>query len=343
MSSDKHFDPKSFRKALGTFTTGVTIVTTRDANGKDVGLTANSFNSVSLDPPLILWSIDKKSSSFQAFMDEEHFAVHILSVEQEGLSGQFARSGIERFSGIEVGRGPHDIPLLNDCSARFICKTHERYAGGDHVIIVGEVIEFDSTPVGPLVFHSGNYALALKRRRSQNNVISTVGFDWLGFMLKRAYEQLFAPVRNRYLELGLADYHYHVLALLGMGNNRTLDELNSLMGFTGVDPHLYSLEDLLLHGFIQVSESTGAKRLHLTERGRTFLLELMAIGKQSEGDAFSGFEYTEQQVVKNLLVELISNTACNLPSVWRKESVWLESNIWDVPAMPLTINDEVKK
>lgn len=331
MSSSKHFDPKSFRKALGAFTTGVTIVTTRDANGKDVGLTANSFNSVSLDPPLILWSIDKKSSSFQAFMDEEHFAVHILSVDQERLSAQFARSGVDRFSGIEVDRGPHDIPLLNGCSARFVCKTHERYAGGDHVIIVGEVIEFDSTPVGPLVFHSGNYALALKRRSSQDNVISMVGLDWLGFMLKRAYEQMFTPVRTRYLELGFQDYHYHVLAFLGMGNDRSLDEVNSLMEFIGIDPRMHGLEALQRRKLIEVSDSTSATRLHLTEGGRSLLLELMAIGKQSEADAFAGFEYTEQQVVKNLLVELISSTARNLPSGWRKESVWLESNIWGVP------------
>lgn len=336
MSSNINFDPKSFRKALGAFTTGVTIVTTRDVNGKDVGLTANSFNSVSLDPPLILWSIDKKSSNFQAFMNEEHFAVHILSVEQEKLSGQFSRSGIDRFSGIEVDRGPHGIPLLNDCSARFVCKTHERYAGGDHVIIVGEVIEFDSKPVGPLVFHSGNYALALKRRSNQDNVISMVGLDWLGFMLKRAYEQMFTPVRNRYSEVGLTDYHYHVLAFLGMGNNRSVDEVNSLMKFIGIDPRLYKLEDLCQQNFIEVSEAAGAMKLHLTESGRSFLLELMAIGKQSEADAFSGFEYTEQQVVKNLLVELISNTATNLVSDWRKESVWLESNIWGVPAVTLT-------
>lgn len=333
MNADKHFDPKSFRKALGAFTTGVTIVTTRDASGKDVGLTANSFNSVSLDPPLILWSIDRKSSNYQAFMDEDHFAVHILSVNQEALSGQFARSGIERFSGVEVSRGPHNIPLLNDCSARFICKTHERYAGGDHVIIVGEVIEFDSAPVSPLVFHSGNYALALKRRSPQDNVISTVGIDWLGFMLKRAYEQMFTPVRKRYLELGLADYHYHVLSFLGMGNDRCLSEIDSLMGFIGIDPMLHGLTDLLAHQFIEVSDTSGTLRVHLTESGRTFLLELMAIGKQSEGDAFASFEYTEQQVVKNLLVALISNTAGNLPSDWRKESVWLESNIWGVPSV----------
>ncbi len=96
---------RQFRNALGSFATGVTIITTRSPDGADVGVTANSFNSVSLDPPMILWSLAKTSTSFDAFMVAEHFAVHVLAMDQEGLSGRFAKTNTDKFSGLTVERG----------------------------------------------------------------------------------------------------------------------------------------------------------------------------------------------------------------------------------------------
>lgn len=151
------FDPKQFRQALGAFTTGVTIVTTRGADGQDYGLTANSFNSVSIDPPMVLWSISKGSSSAHAFTEGAEFAVHILATDQEPLSNRFAKSSADKFAGLELQRGPSDIPLLAGCSARFQCKTTYQYEGGDHIILVGEVLAFDRFEKAPLVFHSGAY------------------------------------------------------------------------------------------------------------------------------------------------------------------------------------------
>ncbi|WP_442967294.1 flavin reductase family protein [Pseudomonas sp. WJP1] len=153
----QHFDPKQFRQALGAFTTGVTIVTTRGADGQDYGLTANSFNSVSIDPPMVLWSINKDSSSAHAFTEGSHFAVHILATDQEPLSNRFAKSGADKFSGLDLQRGTRDIPLLDGCSARFQCKTTYQYEGGDHIILVGEVLAFDRFDKAPLVFHGGGY------------------------------------------------------------------------------------------------------------------------------------------------------------------------------------------
>nr|WP_180206924.1 flavin reductase family protein [Pseudomonas sp. SbOxS1]NYU07248.1 flavin reductase family protein [Pseudomonas sp. SbOxS1] len=153
----QHFDPKQFRQALGAFTTGVTIVTTRGADGQDYGLTANSFNSVSIDPPMVLWSINKNSSSARAFTEGSHFAVHILATDQEPLSNRFAKSAADKFSGLDLQRGTRDIPLLDGCSARFQCKTTYQYEGGDHIILVGEVLAFDRFDKAPLVFHSGGY------------------------------------------------------------------------------------------------------------------------------------------------------------------------------------------
>ena len=146
-------DPKAFRAALGSFATGVTVITTRAADGSPVGLTANSFNSVSLDPPMVLWSLAKKSHSLAAFSRCSHWAVHVLAADQEELSGRFARSGTDKFSGLEVGSGIGGVPLLAGCAARFQCQSTFQHEGGDHLIFVGEVTAFDRTERAPLVFH----------------------------------------------------------------------------------------------------------------------------------------------------------------------------------------------
>lgn len=149
---------KLFRTALASFTTGVTIVTTRNELGADVGLTVNSFNSVSLDPPMVLWSLGKRSSNLAAFKAAEYFAVHILAADQEKLATRFAKSGAGKFADIDVGRGRGGVPLIDGCAARFECRTAFEYEGGDHVIFVGEVIAFDHSNRPPLVFYGGRYA-----------------------------------------------------------------------------------------------------------------------------------------------------------------------------------------
>ncbi|HVL01960.1 MAG TPA: flavin reductase family protein, partial [Dongiaceae bacterium] len=130
-------DSRAFRTALGQFATGVTVITTVDASGSRVGMTANSFSSVSLEPMLVLWSIARTSKSFDAFMQARHFAIHVLSAGQKALSAQFASQCDDRFQGLETGTGVGGVPLLDGCSAQFQCETDIRHEGGDHVIIVG--------------------------------------------------------------------------------------------------------------------------------------------------------------------------------------------------------------
>ena len=150
-------DPRSLRDAFGSFATGVTIVTTRNAAGADIGRTANSFSSVSLDPPMVLWSLAKTSSGQADFHRARHFAVHVLGEDQEDLSGLFASKAADRFGALSVTRGADGIPLLEGCAARFECRTVHRYDGGDHVIFVGEVMDFVREPRAPLLFHAGRY------------------------------------------------------------------------------------------------------------------------------------------------------------------------------------------
>src|SRR3546814_18284855 len=111
------FDPTEFRKALGTFATGVTIITARTVDGTPVGLTANSFNSVSLSPPLVLWSLANTSANLEVFRAAEYWAVHVLATDQEALSGRFSKRGIDKFAGLAIDRGSGYTPLFRGCAA----------------------------------------------------------------------------------------------------------------------------------------------------------------------------------------------------------------------------------
>ncbi len=158
-----HTDLKAFRQALGSFATGVTIITTRKTDSEPVGLTVNSFNSVSLSPPLVLWSLAKSSRSLPHFTANSHWAVHILAADQQDLSDRFAQSGGKKFTDLNVQHGAGDVPLLSGCAARLECRTQAMYEGGDHLIFIGEVLHFEHTDRPPLVFHAGAYAWALRR------------------------------------------------------------------------------------------------------------------------------------------------------------------------------------
>lgn len=150
-----NFDTLQLRSALGTFATGVTIITTRSPAGVDVGLTVNSFNAVSLDPALVLWSLDKRSSSLSAFMACTGFTVHVLSASQRGLAERFARKGADKFAGLGVSRSLNGDPVLEGCTARFECRTTQRHEGGDHWIFIGEVLALRNHGRPPLLFHAG--------------------------------------------------------------------------------------------------------------------------------------------------------------------------------------------
>jgi len=140
------------------FATGVTIVTARTAEGALVGLTANSFNSVSLDPPLVLWSLARAAASLPAFSTGSHYAIHILSSQQKALAQQFAARGLDRFANVEFEPGVSGAPLLVGAAATFECFNRSRYEEGDHVIFVGEVERCSHrTGASPLLFHGGKF------------------------------------------------------------------------------------------------------------------------------------------------------------------------------------------
>ncbi len=155
-------DPRSFRDALGSFVTGVTIVTTRDENGRPFGLTANSFNSVSLDPPMVLWSLSLRSGSLPVFRDAEVWAVHVLAADQQAMSDRFARPGDDKFAGLDPADGPEGAPAIDGYAARFGCRARFEYEGGDHAIFLGEVVDFEQRDAAPLIYHGGRYGRVMR-------------------------------------------------------------------------------------------------------------------------------------------------------------------------------------
>jgi len=146
-------DPRAFRAALGRFATGVTVITCETPTGP-LGITANSFASLSLEPPLVLWSPAKASSRYPFFMAAKHFAIHVLGAEQESLCKRFAQAG-DAFDGLDWATGPHCAPLIEGCLARFECELYAAHDGGDHSILVGHVLRVTARPGAPLLFHAG--------------------------------------------------------------------------------------------------------------------------------------------------------------------------------------------
>ncbi|HYO39064.1 MAG TPA: flavin reductase [Nocardioidaceae bacterium] len=160
LEGEARFDPRDLRRALGQYATGVTVVTTVDADGRPFGMTANSFTSVSINPPLVLWAAAKSSPSLVAFEASELFAVNVLASDQHHLSRQFSTSGADKFDGVRLS--PGDLPLLEGTVAHFVCRRTSRVDAGDHVVFLGEIESYEAPGGEPLVFHSGYYRVATR-------------------------------------------------------------------------------------------------------------------------------------------------------------------------------------
>lgn len=154
-------DARELRNVFGSFVTGVTVVTTVDGDGADQGVTANSFSSVSLDPPLVLWSQAKSARSFPAFRDSDRFIVNILSEHQRSISQRFATPGHDKFAGLSTLR-LNGLPAVPECCAYLQCRKVAMYPGGDHIVYLGEVVEVERNDRRPLAFARGKYMVAFE-------------------------------------------------------------------------------------------------------------------------------------------------------------------------------------
>ncbi|MCW5684103.1 MAG: flavin reductase family protein [Pseudolabrys sp.] len=152
------FDRRSFRDALAAFATGVTVISTVRDNGERIGITANSFGSVSLDPPLVLFSIAKRAHSLAGFLHAPRFAVSVLASDQGAVSNRFAVSSGEKWDGTDYSTAENGCPIINGALASFECDRHAHHEAGDHVILIGLVRRFERLATGePLMFFRGSY------------------------------------------------------------------------------------------------------------------------------------------------------------------------------------------
>ncbi|HWP65359.1 MAG TPA: flavin reductase family protein [Candidatus Limnocylindria bacterium] len=150
-------DAKELRRVMGHFATGVTIVTTRDDEGRPYGLTANAFTSLSLDPPLVLICIDRKAETFSHFYASRCFVVNLLTEAQEDLSNRFAKSGGFKFEGVAYETNAMGVPVLDGTLGHIECTLTETHEAGDHVIHIGRVEHFAVRGGRPLLFYQGRY------------------------------------------------------------------------------------------------------------------------------------------------------------------------------------------
>lgn len=156
-TTDSGFDPRDLRNALGQFASGVTVITTITPDGERVGVTANSFTSVSMDPPLVLWCPGQHLKSLPIFERATHFAINVLASDQHELSSKFASASTDKFEGVETVSGIAGVPLLTAAIATFECRATDRHPAGDHLIYLGQVERYNYVPSDPLVFHGGRY------------------------------------------------------------------------------------------------------------------------------------------------------------------------------------------
>ncbi len=303
-------DAKAFRNALGRFATGVTVVTARDLEGGFVGTTASSFNSVSIDPPLILWSIDKRARSLPSYQNAEHFVVNVLAADQVSMSNHFARQQDDKFSGINYAMNEWGVPVLPGCSAVFHCRNRFQYEGGDHIIIVGEVEIFFASERKSLLFHGGSYAVS-----ERHPITAPAGADpepehrsfaddYLEYLLGRSFYQMHLKMAAVLKRHGLDDQEFRTMASLsGLGRA----DMRLLSHYTVLSESELShpVARLQKRGFL--SSENG--QISLTEVGRAELEPLLAATRANEAEVMGTFSVQEALTLKSLLRRIIDWTS----------------------------------
>ena len=304
------FDARAFRRALGNFATGVTVVTASTPSGRKVGVTANSFNSVSLDPPLILWSIDKRSNSHEVFEEASHFAVNVLAADQIDLSNNFARPKEDRFAEIEFEPGQGGAPVFADCSARFHCEKFQQVDGGDHWIMIGKVVAFDDFGRSPLLYHQGAYSMVLphtrmtKRDEGQPPSSHFQGrlshnLYYLMTQALRAYQASYQP---RQLSTGLRTSEARMLMVLESDAGLDLNQLQREVAMP-VREIEEAVANLKRKGLV-VDDND---RVRLTVKGVDETESLWTIAREQQDKVFGQFSDEQIDTFKTVLKAVIAS------------------------------------
>lgn len=302
-------DRGAFRRTLGEFATGVTVITT-DVGGVPFGLTSNSFASVSLDPPLVLWSIRRESQSFAAFETCGHFAVNILADDQIALSQNFAKSGPDKFVGIDCAPGQGNAPLLAGAAATFECRRTAAYEGGDHLILLGEVEKFCRYDRAPLLFAKGRYAVTTEHpvmpilASAQQAQSPEIENEVLSNLMIRAYGSIASQLEKarKRAGLGLTLMQARFLRASAAHPGSTLEALlpELLLDFNASQNVLGSLVGL---GLVDVD---GESRVRPTPAGETRVKEIVAHARRCEEMLFRNVSPEELATMTSVLSRIVT-------------------------------------
>lgn len=310
--------PAAFRHALGQFPTGVTIVTAMH-DGHPIGMTANSFSSVSLNPPLVLWSVAASALSHDAFVAAPAFAIHLLGADYHHLATRFAGRGTAKFEGVACEPGVSGAPLLTDLAPIFECRAWARYPGGDHTILVGEVVRIVERTHEPLLFHSGRLRRIgpsdLPRQPALPPPASFVG-NYLAYLLARASFIVSAQFHATLPQWKLSVPEWRVLAcLVDDGDGLTVGRLAAMALMK--QPRLTkALDRMERDGLVRRRAATGDRRrvtVHLTAAGRARVLPVLHAARAHEAELLGAFSADERGMIKTALHLLIERHAGRAP------------------------------
>lgn len=313
MNDQSNIDKLAFRHALGNFATGITVMTATSPDGSKVGVTANSFNSVSLDPPLILWSIEKNSSSFAVFETASHFAVNVLAADQINLSNHFAKRSEDKFADINYTKGAGNAPLLDGCAAIFQCELHNIIEGGDHWIILGKVISFDDAGKAPLLYHQGSYSLVMpfgnqsdkNDASAQENLARTdEGSDlnnYIYYLMLQATRSYQADYQPKQLDTGLRIAEARILMSLQTELQLSLETLSTQVNMP--DHDLLDAINLLQRKGLILKQG---EEFMLQEAGKQMAASLWEIALDQQKQKFKKFSKEEVTTFKRILIDLIN-------------------------------------
>ena len=312
----KSFDLRRLRDCFGRFATGVTIITTIDSEGQPTGLTANSFSSVSLEPPLILWSLDKRSSQIDAFRVAEYYAINVLAADQIDLSNLFATPNEDRFAGLTYSAGIGGAPLLADCVAWIECRSLTTYEGGDHLVFVGEVQRFDHSDRPALLFLGGRYGVLARHPKASDSdpALSVTRDDRRNFnddfivpLLRRAFDQVASPFYEELQASGVPVAEARILSDIEGNGPQTAKGLarHAMLDSSSLAITLHRMEGDRL---IEKTTVEGEERYAITPGGVKKNADITGRAVRFESELLAGHSQADIDALKSMLRKLIYRT-----------------------------------
>lgn len=319
VSGDPRQDSRAFRRCLGEFATGITVITASSSDER-AGVTVNSFSSLSLDPPLVVWSLKRTSRSRQVFERADSFAVNILAIDQIGVSQEFSGEAVDKFANVSWKPGHNSQPRLDGVLAFLSCRVVARHDGGDHILFVGEVAYFEKFAGKPLLFVQGAYGAATDHPTLTAKEPVRVAEEPYGedreipftALLSRTYHMLTLRFSEQRQVAGVTENEYRVLAGLYDYGQITADELEERRHFPRSELN-DALAELTRRGDVRRSAND---RLELTEQGRQRRLSILAQADKFRAKQLAGISPTELDAARNVLSKLLRSKPPKDGVVW---------------------------